>query len=208
MSLQYSRLLRRLCLSALLVMATGLFAQDSADQPLGDVARHARAEREQRVSRRKVYTNDDFTKPDSDDQTDTADSNAQPSKTADGASAAKPDSGAAASDATTKDDAKKDEERKKRNDDINKSYTDRVDQIRKQIAETKQDLERLQRDQVESTNQYRNSNGTSPSTYEYQEQQRQIQQQMDNDRNQLASLNAQLEDAQEAARHAGVRAKD
>ena len=204
MSLKYSRLLRRLCLSALLVMATGLFAQE--DQPLGDVARHARSERQQRVSRRKVYTNDDFTKPDSDD--DTADSNAQPSKTDAGASAAKPDSGAAASDATAKDDAKKDEERKKRNDDINKGYTDKIDEIRKQIAAAKQDLERLQRDQVESTNQFRSSNGTSPSYSEYQDQQRQIQQQMDNDRVQIASLNSQLEDAQEAARHAGVRAKD
>ncbi len=192
-----SVLMRRLCLSALLVLATGLFAQESTDQSLGDVARHARSERAQSRARRKVYTNDDFTNPDSGDGSETAGANDQNSKTA--------SSGAAASEASAKDEAKKEDELKKRTDEVNKQYTDKLDDIRKQIAAAKQDLERLQRDQVESANQLRTANSGSPTASEYQEQQRQLQQQMEEDRRQIATLNSQLEDAQEAARHAGVR---
>lgn len=196
---------RRLCLAALLVVATGLFAQHSADDSLGDVARQVRAERAK--ADRKVYTNDDLAKSrtDLDEQTDAADVD-QPSEAGSGASAAK----AKANDAAASDDARKkeEEELQKRTQEINKQYTDRIIAIRMQIAAAKQDLERLQRDQVESTNQFRSSNGVSPSVYEYQEQQRQFQQQMESDRNLISTLNAQLEDAQEAARHAGVRTGD
>ncbi len=198
-------LVRRLCLSAVLVMATGLFAQESADQPLGDVARQTRAEREQSGSRRKVYTNDDFAGPaQADSVADSADSDAKPSQSEPAASAKAAEPGAKAKD----EDAKKEDELQKRTQDINKQYTDKVGDIQTQIATAKQDLEKLQRDQVESTNQFRNSNGTSPSLYEYQEQQRQLQQQMENQRNLISGLNSKLEDAQEAARHAGVRTGD
>ena len=188
-------MLRRLCLTALLVFATGLFAQQSANQSLGDVARKLRTGH----GSRKVYTNDDLAGSAKDDADE------QP-----GAAASAKAVSAPAGDAAAKDEAakKEEDELQKRTDEINKQYTDKIAGIKTQIATTKQDLERLQRDQIESTNQYRSSNQTSPSIYEYQEQQRQIQQQMESDRNQIASLNAQLEDAQEAARHAGVRTGD
>ena len=203
MSVDHIGLMRRLCLSALLVLATGLFAQQSADQPLGDVARHLRSEHG--GSSRKVYTNDDLAgaaQADSDDQADSADSDEQPSQAKPAASASK------SADAAAKDEKKEEEELQKRTQEINKQYTDRISGIRTQIATAKQDLERLQHEQVESTNQYRSSNGVSPSLYEYQEQQRQLQQQMETQRNLISSLGTQLEDAQEAARHAGVRAGD
>ena len=197
---------RRLCLAALLVFATGLFAQQSADDSLGDVARQVRSERGK--TGRKVYTNDDLAKSrtDLDEQADAADVD-QPSEAGSGASAGK---AAKANDAAANDDARKkeEEELQKRTQEINKQYTDKIIAIRAQIAAAKQDLERLQRDQAESTNQFRSSNGVSPSVYEYQEQQRQFQQQMESDRNLISTLNAQLEDAQEAARHAGVRTGD
>ncbi len=200
-------LVRRLCLSAVLVMATGLFAQESADQPLGDVARQTRAEREQSGSRRKVYTNDDFAGPaQADSVADSADSDEKPSQGEPAASAKAAEPGAAAPDPKAKDGgAKKEDELQKRTQEMNKQYTDKVGDIQTQIATAKQDLERLQRDQVESTNQYRSSSGTLPSPYEYEEQQRQLQQQMENQRNAISGLNSKLEDAQEAARHAGVR---
>ena len=59
--------------------------------------------------------------------------------------------------------AKQEDESQKRTLEINKQYTDRIGGIRAQIATAKQDLERLQHEQVESTNQFRASNGVSPS---------------------------------------------
>ena len=202
------RVLRGLCLSAVLIFAAGLFAQESADQPLGDVARHARTEREQSGLQRKVYTNDDFTGSAQAGSADQADADDQPLDSEPAASAKAAGPSPAASDAAKDDDAKKEQELQKRTEEINKQYTDKIADIRTEIATAKQDLERLQRDQAENANQVRNSNGTSASLYEYQEQQRQFQQQMENERNLIASLNAKLEDAQENARHAGVRAGD
>lgn len=195
MSVDRGGLMRRLCLTALLVLATGLFAQQSANQSLGDVARKLRSGH----GSRKVYTNDDLAA-----NSDSADADEQTGSAASAKAVSAP-AGDAAKDEAAK---KQEDELQKRTDEMNKQYTDKIAGIKTQIATTKQDLEKLQRDQLESTNQFRTSNGTSPSVYEYQEQQRQIQQQMESDRNQIASLNAQLEDAREAARHAGVRTGD
>ncbi len=205
MSLDPAGIARRLCLPALLVLATGVFAQPlSLDQPqsLGEVARQHRAERQQSgSSARKVYTNEDLG----------AAAEAAPAKDAEGAEEPSPAEPAASTtkaaegSANGKDEtAKKEAELQKRTLDINQRYTDKILGIRAQIATAKQEAERLQHDQIESTNQFRSTNGVSPSVYEYQEQQRQFQQQIETQRNLIATLGAQLEDAQEAARHAGV----
>lgn len=100
--------------------------------------------------------------------------------------------------------AKQEAELEKRAKEINQQYLDRIAGIRKQIADAKQELERLQRDQVESAKTYRDSSGVSQSVYEYEAQQKTLTQQIDEQRNLINNLNSQLEDAQEAARHAGV----
>jgi uncharacterized protein YukE len=205
MSVDAGMVVRRLCLSSLLVLSTGLFAQQSADQSLGDVARQARAERGQ--SGRRVFTNDDLAgapQADAAELDDSADADGQPSQTA----AAKAAASGAAEAKAKEDEAKKEAEVQKRAEEVNKRYTEKIAGIRTQIATAKQDLEKLQRDQMESTNQYRISDGTGPSASEYQDQQRQFQQQMETQRTLIASLSTQLEDAQEAARHAGVRTGD
>ena len=208
MSLDPAGTARRLCLPALLVLATGVFAQPlSLDQPqsLGEVARQHRAERQQSgSSARKLYTNEDLG----------AAEEAAPAKAAEDDEGAEQPSPAELTASTTKaaessandkdETAKKEAELQKRTLEINQRYTDKILGIRAQIATAKQEVERLQHDQIESTNQFRSTNGVSPSVYEYQEQQRQFQQQIETQRNLIVTLGAQLEDAQEASRHAGV----
>ena len=205
MSLDPAGTARRLCLPALLVLATGVFAQPlSSDQSqsLGEVARQHRAERQQSgSSARKVYTNEDLGAAEEAAPAKDAEDAEEPSPAEPAASTTK----AAEGSANGKDEtAKKEAELQKRTLDINQRYTDKILGIRAQIATAKQEVERLQHDQIESTNQFRSTNGVSPSVYEYQEQQRQFQQQIETQRNLIATLGAQLEDAQEAARHAGV----
>jgi len=205
MSLDPAGTARRLCLPALLVLATGVFAQPlSSDQSqsLGEVARQHRAERQQSgSSARKIYTNEDLGAAAEAAPAKDAEDAEEPSPAEPAASTTK----AAEGSANGKDEtAKKEAELQKRTLDINQRYTDKILGIRAQIATAKQEVERLQHDQIESTNQFRSTNGVSPSVYEYQEQQRQFQQQIETQRNLIATLGAQLEDAQEAARHAGV----
>jgi DNA repair exonuclease SbcCD ATPase subunit len=92
----------------------------------------------------------------------------------------------------------------KRTDEINKQYLDRIAGIREQIQKAQQNLARLQRDQLESTNNFQRNVGTFPSIPEYQQQQRVFTEQIDATRDSITTLNSQLEDAKEAARHAGV----
>ena len=204
MSLDPAGTARRLCLPALLVLATGVFAQPLSDQSqsLGEVARQHRAERQQSgSSARKIYTNEDLGAAAEAAPAKDAEDAEEPSPAEPAASTTK----AAEGSANGKDEtAKKEAELQKRTLDINQRYTDKILGIRAQIATAKQEVERLQHDQIESTNQFRSTNGVSPSVYEYQEQQRQFQQQIETQRNLIATLGAQLEDAQEAARHAGV----
>ena len=204
MSLDRAGIARRLCLPALLVLATGVFAQPLSDQSqsLGEVARQHRAERQQSgSSARKIYTNEDFGAAAEAALAKDAEDAEEPSPAEPAASTTK----AAEGSANGKDEtAKKEAELQKRTLEINQRYTDKILGIRAQIATAKQEVERLQHDQIESTNQFRSTNGVSPSVYEYQEQQRQFQQQIETQRNLIATLGAQLEDAQEATRHAGV----
>ena len=195
---------RRLCLPALLVLATGLVAQPPSSDPtqsLGDVARQHRAERQHGgSSSRKVYTNDDLGPSAAEVQAKPAEGDEQPSQAEPASTVQSADAGASEKDET----AKKEAELQKRTQEVNQQYTDKILGIRAQIATAKKELERAQHDQIESTNQFRSTNGISPSIYEYQEQQRQFQQQIETQKSLIASLSAQLEDAQEAARHAGV----
>ena len=194
---------RRLCLPALLVLATGLVAQPPSSDPtqsLGDVARQQRAERHGGPSSRKVYTNDDLGPSAAEVQAKPAEGDEQPSQAEPASTVQSADAGASEKDET----AKKEAELQKRTQEVNQQYTDKILDIRAKIAAAKKELEKAQHDQIESTNQFRTTNGISPSIYEYQEQQRGFQQQIETQKALITSLSAQLEDAQEAARHAGV----
>ena len=208
----------RLPVLAFLILSLPLF---SHAQSLGDVARAVRAEKQNSgLPHAKVITNDDISEP-------------APSREAEPKDAAVPDvaakeGDAAAKPATDKQDApaaaepadKKNGERKKtaqagaedkkelevqeRTNEINKQYTDRIAKLRERINAARQELAKLQRDQIESTNDFRRSVGTAPSVPEYQAQQREFDEQIENHRKLITDLNSQLEDAREAARHAGV----
>ena len=202
---------RRLCLPALLILALPLFAQPQTSgepspgqpQSLGEIARQLRAERKQSGAHPKVYTNDDLVGPSASEAT---------AESGKGSGEEKPEEPAATSagkatagKGTAEDgEAKQEAEIEKREQEIKKQYLDRIAGIRKQIESAKQELERLQRDQIEGANQYRASSGASQPIYEYEAQQKTLTQQMDEQRSAITNLNSQLEDAQEAARHAGV----
>lgn len=192
----------RLCLAALLILAIPAFAQT---RPLGDVARELRAERAQSGVQLKVWTNEDLGTPSS------GKAPATPSREGDQdaqASAANPNNAETNSDSAATGPVKKETEPQKSTQDINQRYLDKIASLRTQLAAAQQDLSRLQRDQVESTNQFRYSNATAPGMNEYQSQQRLFEQQIEAQRKLIVDLNQQIQDAQEAARHAGVRHAD
>jgi len=209
--------LRCLRIPALLILACPLFAHA---QSLGEVARQLREERQQSgASQLKVYTNEDVVSRSSeaDSAESAAESNdqskAQTSK--DGEPGARAESSGkeagsktAAAGKSNPSPEKAREEREleldKRTQEINQHYLDRIAAIRAQIAGAQQEIARLQRDQVESTNLFQRTSGTNPSIIEYQEQQRLFNEQIEAQRNSLVSLSSQLDDAQESARHAGV----
>jgi uncharacterized protein YukE len=199
---------------ALLILALPLCAQT---QSLGDAARQVRSERQQSgTSEPKVYTNDDLAGPSSSAES-AAESNDR-SGTA-GEPAAAPESSAEGAGKTAESKSAAPAKRKptpeqeraarelqldKRTQEINQHYLDKIAEVRAQIDAAQQDIARLQRDQVESTNLFQRSSGTNPSVLEYQEQQRLFNEQIQTQRDLLVSLSSQLDDAQESARHAGV----
>jgi ribosome-binding protein aMBF1 (putative translation factor) len=198
------------------------------------VARQSRAELQQSRQHPRVITNDDLSSPatapapsrnaspetssGTSSGTQAKDGEAAPSADAstDGAkksvdSENKPQERAAnskASDGSSSDPKKEAEAREleteARTQKINQQYLDRIAAIRDKIGTAQKELARLQRDQVESTIQFQKSVGSSPSVMEYEQQQRLFNEQIDTQRNLIISLNLQLEDAQESARHAGV----
>jgi hypothetical protein len=201
MSFFHAGTANRLCLAALLILAIPMSAQS---RPLGDLARELRAERAQSGVRPKVWTNEDLmtsssgkapAAPSAEGKQDAQEQPpvASPGKAAD-------NSGTVAETGP----ATKQAEPQKSPQDVNQKYLDKIAGLRTQIAAAQQDLARLQRDQVESTNQFRYSNGTAPGLYEYQSQQRLFEEQIEAQRKLIVELNQQVEDAQEAARHAGV----
>ncbi len=205
--------LRCLRIPALLVLALPLCAQT---QSLGDLARQLRTERQQSgASQPKVYTNDDVARPSSEaapaDSTDQTGKDGEPgapaASSAEGAGKAaesKTASPAKSKPTPEQERAARELQLDKRTQEINQHYLDKIADIRSQIDAAQQDIARLQRDQVESTNLFQRSSGTNPSVLEYQEQQRLFNEQIQAQRNLLVSLGSQLDDAQESARHAGV----
>jgi hypothetical protein len=195
------------------------FSICSYAQSLGDVARELRAERQDKnTPRARVITNDDIESAGSapvvsQPATQPATQDGAGNEAAENATAAS-SGGVASKSAQGRNDSAKEREvreleTQKRTDEINKVYLDRIAAVRAQIDGAQADLARLQRDQAESTIEFQRSVGTSPSIAEYEQQQRLFNEQIEVQRNLIDSLKARLEDAQEAARHAGVpRASD
>jgi hypothetical protein len=193
--------LRCLRIPALLILVLPVFAHA---QSLGDVARQARDERQQNaVPPTKVYTNDDLARPSSEATADQSnkdgDQSAQTEPTAEGAGKT---AGSKAS--PEKERATQELEIQKRTQEINQRYLERIAGLQSQISAAQQDLARLQRDQVESTNHFQSSKATAPSLPEYNQAQAVFSQQIEAQRKLIVDLNSQLEDAKESARHAGV----
>lgn len=182
---------------AFLILA---FSISSYAQSLGDVARQLRAERQQSGhSNPKVITNDDIESPASRKQ---ATENAAEEATQDGST------GEANSAKAKKDPATQRDEQQlaleKRSEEIDRVYLDRIAALRTQISTAQQEMAKLQVDQVESTNNYRRTLGVSPNAGTYAEEQRLFTEQIEAHRDLINNLSSQLQDAQEAARHAGV----
>lgn len=188
---------RRLGSFPLLILA---FSIPSYAQSLGEVAREVRAERQEKGSPPlKVITNDDI------ESTEPAPVASSPAGAAQATSSAKR---ASKSPKGGNDSAKEGEEQEletqKRTDEINKAYLDGIAALRLQIDGAQKEVAKLQRDQLESTYAFQRSVGSSPSIVEYEQQQRLFNDQIEAQRSLIDGLKAKLEDAQEAARHAGV----
>jgi hypothetical protein len=210
-SLRYLRVL------ALLIVA---FSISSYAQSLGDVARQLRAERQRsKVPHARVITNDDIASSEHD--------SALPNEASQDGAGKEGEVAAPAANQTTDTDAATGEPRngktgdkarkdpvnereaqeietQKRTQEINQRYLERIAAIRAQIKTAQQEMAKLQRDQVESTNEFRQTLGVSPNPATYEQQQRILTEQMEAHRDLIHSLNSQLEDAEESARHAGV----
>ena len=211
MSLRWLRIL------ALLIPA---FSISSQAQSLGEVAREARAARQQSGAHAKVITNDDIETapaalPRDPFTAKTVDSSAQANTSADSThkapnsetgsdQAVSSKSGTKAPDTPEKQREAREIEIQKRTNQINKQYVDRIASIREKISNAQKELATLQREQVESTIEFQRSVGSSPSIIEYERQQRLFNEQIETQHTLIVSLNSQLEDAQESARHAGV----
>jgi len=186
----------RLCIAGMLILAAPLLGQE---EPLGDVARQIRANRPEH---RKVWTNDDLAPkaawpPAASGEAAAANDTKQDVA---GGNSGKP-AGAGKDEGSPE---AKETALQKRAEEPNQQYIERINDIKKQIVAAQQEIARLQRDQIESTNLFRQSNATAPGTYEYQTQQRTLEQQIEEQQQRVVTLNQQLEDAKEAARHAGV----
>jgi hypothetical protein len=167
-------------------------------QSLGEVARQLRAERQQSgVRQGKVYTNEDLETPREMAEPATAPEEAAPAATA---KAEEPAKGEAKEKKKTLE-----EEMKERDEELKQRYGKLLGDLRADIAKTEKELKKLQHDKVISTNQFRASNLTSPNVHEYEAQQRMFDEQIDAANRKLEQLRTHLQDAQEEARHAGVR---
>lgn len=208
--------LRCLRVFALIIFA---FSIPSSAQSLGDVARQIRAERQNNpVPHAKVITNDDITHSENSalpkdlSQAGAKDEGGVTAPAAMQKTDAEAETGelkkGQPSDKARKDPAKEREaqeiEIEKRTKEINQTYLDRIATLRTQLNAAQLELAKLQRDQVESTNEFRQSAGAYPNLGTYEQQQRLLIEQMEAQRNLIQSLNSQLEDTEESARHAGV----
>jgi hypothetical protein len=213
----------KLCCFRIFALLIFAFSSFSYAQSLGEFARQARAERERNpIARSRVITNDDIT---SDEPTagltkDGLDGTSKDAVRNDGkepAPAEGSDVAEAGADklkdgkdvskagrASAKERETEEAEIQKRTNEINRQYVDRVAALREKINTAQLDLAKFQRDQMESTNEFRRTLGVSPNPGTYDQQQRFFIEQITTQRGLINSLNSQLEDALESARHAGV----
>ena len=211
MSFRWMRWLA-LCLFA---FSTAMYAQS-----LGDVARQNRAEQKPSGTQPRVYTNDDLTRDHPTATPKEADAAADDNPAAtpeDGKKAAEAKPGEKSEEApadTEKPKAKKKtpeeeqeaarKETERRTEAINKQYIDKINKLHDQIKAAQDDLGKLQRDKMESTYQFQRSVGSNPNIQTYEQEQRDFDAKITERRTQIDTLNSQLEDAKEEARHSGV----
>jgi len=214
--------LRNLRILALLILALSI---TSYAQSLGDVARQVRAEKQKkRAPHARVITNEDIATSPEPDKARTEDASKEAAKdaakaaTSDAPAAASPVdpakqvTGAEAGGPKAAESGKKqpqtreerEAETERRTQELNRVYVDRIAAIRKQIETTQSELAKLQQAQLDNTGEFRRTAGLSPYPSEYAAQQQAFNEKIEAKRNLINSLNAQLEDAKEAARHAGV----
>jgi len=199
------------CLPSLAVMILALSVCSQA-QSLGDLARQLRAERQQSgTPQTKVFTNDDIASSAPAPALGATKSAAQaaaqieagkdgqqsPPAAADGSAA-----GAAAQPAKSAKPIMS--ETDKRIDEINHRYLDRIAELQKKIDIAQQEVARLQQEQAANTFEYRRTLGVFPNPGAYVDQQQSFNEQIKTQTDLITSLSSQLEDAKEAARHAGV----
>ncbi len=204
----------RLCVCAFLIFA---FSNSTFAQSLGDVARASRAERQRSgVVHPRVITNDDIhkqsamddsvTQEPADAEKETPDEKGSEVASKAGAVAKADESGSKSK--APNDPAKEREARElelqKRTNEINQQYLDRIGDLRVQIETARAQLTKLQNEQIQSSFEFQRTLGVSPSPGTYEQQQRFFNEQIETQRNLITSLNSQLEDAKESARHAGV----
>lgn len=204
------------CLRLLPLLILGLALSSygqSSNESLVDAARQSRIQILQSSTHPKVITNDDLepareaAPAESDDSATEADAGSEDAAQAEGTTAddKKGDKNKqAAKKNSEKDWEQREEERQKRSDEINQHYIDQIQAIRQKIADAQKEIDRLQRDQTESTIAFQRSVGTDPTVPQYQEQQRVFNDQLETQRQNITNLNSELEDARESARHAGV----
>jgi DNA repair exonuclease SbcCD ATPase subunit len=186
-------------------------AVHAQSQPLGDVAKELRAERSGQP-KLKVYTNDDIATPKppapaSREEEASAEAGSElpdAAEKSDKVAPAKEGEAAGAAKEKKREAKSEESETDKRSREINQKYLDRIAQLKEKISAAQAEIDKLQRRQVESAIDYRRSEGTSPSAPLYAEEQRTLAEQIESQRTLIESLNSQLEDAKEAARHAGV----
>jgi len=185
---------------ALLIFA---FSISAHAQSLGDIARQYRAERQQSGAHHSpVITNDDIesSKPASPAKKQVATEDAINSTGAE--AEAQPSTDAKPTTGVKKENHKS--ETDIRTEEINNRYLGRIATIRKDLTAAQQELARLQQEQAETVLAYRRSLYTFPNPEVYENQQRSFNEQIKTQSDLVISLTSQLEDAQEAARHAGV----
>jgi hypothetical protein len=204
------------CLGIFALLAFALPVHSYA-QSLGDVARQVRAERqEQTTPHTRVIANDDIATSEQPRATTTARNGSKAEASATSSAEGKnqeadtqaDDSKSTKGDKLHNDSVKEREAREveiqKRTNDINQKYVDQIATLREQINTAQLYLVKLQTDQAQSTNDFRRSVGGLPSIATYEQEQRAFIDQIDAQNKLISSLKSQLEDAQEAARHAGV----
>jgi phage host-nuclease inhibitor protein Gam len=220
--------LRLLILAIMLLLAPVICHAQS----LGDVARETRAEKQKNgAPHAKVITNEDIDSAAPPQARDTSNDSAAKETTAKAgeevANSPASDKPAASTDANSpasadaaerttskskeraKTDAAKEHEKQEletqqRTAEINKRYLDRIATLHDQINTAQLLLTKLQAQQIDNTNEFKRTVAMSPTLGEYEAQQRSFIEQIEAQRSLITSLNTQLEDAREAARHAGV----